>query len=113
MEGVFQLSKRIYKNFYHENDIKIYNNAMKLFFENSIDFVNMHYLVSKRKGIFWEKGRALKKSDKFLIYKNCIKQKNFDNFDEIKFMIKNNFSFNDNDFFTFNNWYCWLIQSIK
>lgn len=113
MEGVFQLSKRIYKNFYNENDIKIYNNVMKLFFENSIDFVNMHYLVSKRKGIFWEEGRALKKSDKFLIYKNCIKQKKFDDFDEIKFRMKHNFSFNDNDFFTSNNWYCWLIQSIR
>jgi tryptophan 7-halogenase len=113
MEGIFQLSKRIYKNFYNENDIEIYNSVMKLFFENSIDFVNMHYLVSKRKGIFWEKGRKLKKSDKFLIYKNCIKEKNFNHFDEIEFNVKNNFSFNDNDFFTFNNWYCWLTQSIK
>ena len=103
MEGIFQLSKRIYKNFYNDNDIKLYNKTMQMFFENSIDFVNMHYLVSKRKGVFWEQGRQLKKSEKFLMFKECIKNNKFD--------MDENMSFNDIDFFTSNNWYCWLTQS--
>jgi len=105
MEGIFQLSKRIYKNYYNEDDIILYNNIMKLFFENSIDFVNMHYLVSERKGIFWEQGRQLKKSEKFLMFENCIKNNNFD--------MDENVIFNDIDFFTSNNWYCWLTQSYE
>ena len=105
MEGIYQLSKRIYKNYYNEDDIVLYNNIMKLFFENSIDFVNMHYLVSQRKGVFWEQARQLKRSEKFLIFEECIKSNKF-NMDE-------NMSFNDTDFFTSNNWYCWLTQSYE
>ena len=103
MEGIFQLSKRIYKNYYNEDDIILYNNIMKLFFENSIDFVNMHYLVSQRKGVFWEQARQLKKSEKFLMFEECIRNNKFD--------MNENISFNDSDFFTSNNWYCWLTQS--
>jgi tryptophan halogenase len=105
MEGIFQLSKRIYKNFYNEDDIELYNKTMQMFFENSIDFVNMHYLVSQRKGIFWEQGRQLKKSEKFLMFEECIKNNKFD--------MDENIIFNDSDFFTSNNWYCWLTQSYE
>lgn len=98
MEGVFQLSKRIYKNFYHHDDIEVYNKTMKIFFENSIDFVNMHYLVSKRKGLFWEQGRQLQKSERHLMFE---KKANMDE----------NLNFNDTDFFSSDNWYCWLNQS--
>jgi len=105
MEGIFQLSKRIYKNFYNEDDIELYNKTMQMFFENSIDFVNMHYLVSQRKGEFWEQGRQLKKSEKFLMFEECIKNNKFD--------IDENILFNDIDFFSSNNWYCWLTQSYE
>ena len=105
MEGICQLSKRIYKNYYNEDDIELYNKTMQMFFENSIDFVNMHYLVSQRKGVFWEQARQLKKSKKFLIFEESIKNNKFD-------MDENN-SFNDIDFFGSDNWYCWLIQSFK
>jgi tryptophan 7-halogenase len=100
MEGVFQLSKRIYKNFYNPDDIEVYNKTMKIFFENSIDFVNMHYLVSKRKGVFWEQGRQLQKSEKHLMF-------------EKKFDMDENLNFNDTDFFSSDNWYCWLTQSTQ
>ena len=105
MEGIFQLSKRIYKNFYNEDDIELYNKTMQMFFENSIDFVNMHYLVSQRKGVFWEQGRQLKKPEKFLMFEECIKNNKFD--------MDENIIFNDSDFFTSNNWYCWLTQSYE
>jgi len=105
MEGIFQLSKRIYKNYYNEDDIELYNKTMQMFFENSIDFVNMHYLVSQRKGVFWEQGRQLKKSEKFLMFEECIKNNKFD--------MGENILFNDIDFFTSNNWYCWLTQSYE
>ena len=105
MEGIFQLSKRIHKNYYNEDDIELYNKTMQMFFENSIDFVNMHYLVSQRKGVFWEQARQLKKSEKFLMFEDCIKNHKFD--------MDENIIFNDSDFFTSNNWYCWLTQSFE
>ena len=101
MEGVYQLSKRIHKQFYNQNDIKLYNAMMTMFFENSIDFVNMHYLVSKRKGVFWDKGRQLKKSKKYLLYETRSKNRDF------------SVVFTDSDFFTSFNWHCWLIQSTE
>ena len=105
MEGIYQLSLRIYKYYYDENDIILFNNIMVTFFENSIDFVNMHYLVSQRKGIFWEKGRQLKKSEKFLMFEESVKNNNFD--------MNENIKLNNIDFFTSDNWYCWLRQSYE
>jgi len=105
MEGIYSLCKRIYKNLYNENDQDYYNNHMKMFYENSIDFVNMHYLVSKRKGIFWEKARQLKPSGRFNIYKKNILDKSYHDLKEADV-------FNDTDCFTFNSWFCWLKQTL-
>ena len=78
---------------------------MKMFYENSIDFVNMHYLVSKRKGIFWEKGRQLKPSGRFNLFKKDTLNKNYNELDEAGF-------FNDTDCFVSSSWFCWLKQTL-
>tara|TARA_R110000868_G_scaffold15609_2_gene70990 strand:- start:2869 stop:4116 length:1248 start_codon:yes stop_codon:yes gene_type:complete len=105
MEGVYSLCKRIYKHSYSENDENYYNEHMKMFYENSIDFVNMHYLVSKRKGIFWEKGRQLKQSERFNLFKQDILNKNYKDLNETNI-------FNDTDCFTSSSWFCWLKQTL-
>ena len=98
MEGAYQISKRIVKNFYNNRDIDIYNKQMEIFFNNSIDFVNMHYIISKRPGKFWEEGRKLDKSDSMMYYENNLEEN------------LNGHVLNDSDFFTGNNWKCWLKQ---
>ena len=98
MEGAFQLSKRIVKNFYNNGDIDIYNKQMEIFFNNSIDFVNMHYIISKRPGKFWEEGRKLDKSDSMMYYENNLEEN------------LNGHILNDSNFFTGSNWKCWLKQ---
>jgi len=65
----------------------------------------MHYLVSKRKGIFWERGRQLKPSGRFNIYKKNILDKSYQGLREADV-------FNDTDCFTFNSWFCWLKQTL-
>lgn len=105
MEGIYSLCKRIYKHSYNENDENYYNQHMKMFYENSIDFVSMHYLVSKRKGIFWEKGRQLKESGKFNLFKKDILDKNFNDLKETNV-------FNDTDCFVSSSWFCWLKQTL-
>ena len=105
MEGIYSLCKRIFKKSFNEEDIDLYNQHMKIFYENSIDFVNMHYLVSKRKGIFWEKGRQLKASKKFKLFKKDVLNKNYTDLAE-------NVFFNDTDCFISDNWYCWLKQTL-
>ena len=105
MEGIYALSKRIYKKSFKEEDIDLYNQHMKIFYENSIDFVSMHYLLSKRKGVFWQKGRELKTSERFELFKKDVLNKNYSDLFE-------NSLFNDTDCFTSNSWYCWLKQTL-
>jgi|TARA_R100000149_G_C5871413_1_gene135387 tryptophan halogenase len=105
MEGVYSLCKRIYKYSFNENDQNYYNQHMKMFYENSIDFVSMHYLVSKRKGIFWEKGRQLKPSGRFNLFKKDTLNKNYNELNETGL-------FNDTDCFVSSSWFCWLKQTL-
>lgn len=99
MEGAFQLAKRITTKMFNELDIDLYNKQMEIFFNHCIDFVNMHYIVSNRKGEFWEQGRKLDKSEQMIYYENNLNE-------DLKGHI-----FNDSNFFTGNNWKCWLSQA--
>tara|TARA_R110000782_G_scaffold21531_2_gene57816 strand:- start:2195 stop:3460 length:1266 start_codon:yes stop_codon:yes gene_type:complete len=105
MEGVYSLCKRIYKNSFNDNDENYYNQHMQMFYENSIDFVNMHYLVSKRKGVFWDKAKKLKQSERFNLFKQEILNNNFND-------LRENSIFNDTDCFSSSSWFCWLKQTL-
>ena len=105
MEGVYSLCKRIYKNSFNDNDENYYNQHMQMFYENSIDFVNMHYLVSKRKGVFWDKAKKLKQSERFNLFKQEILNNNFND-------LRENSIFNDTDCFSSSSWFCWLKQTV-
>jgi len=96
MEGAFRLAISINKGYYTNYDTDLYNKKMQLLFENSVDFVNMHYIISKRTGKFWDKGRKLDKNLKIEYYS---KSEN-----------KNVHVLHDYDFFTHKNWKCWLDQ---
>jgi tryptophan halogenase len=52
--GVIELGEAIKGSFYNGQDINLYNSKMKCFFENAVDFVNMHYSRSQKTGKFWE-----------------------------------------------------------
>lgn len=51
--GITQLSNAIQDGMYTYDNIDYYNLQMKLYFEDSVDFVNMHYAYSNRTSKFW------------------------------------------------------------
>ncbi len=52
--GAIELGEAIKGSFYNQQDVQLYNSKLKCFFENCVDFVNMHYSRSQKTGKFWE-----------------------------------------------------------
>jgi tryptophan halogenase len=52
--GIEQLIFRLGSRYYTEFDIAYYNNVMTSMFEDSIDFINMHYSKVDREDKFWK-----------------------------------------------------------
>lgn len=102
MEGIYQLAARIIDNNFNELDVNLYNQNMKCFFEESIDFVNMHYSVNERDEPFWQFVKENHKlSDKQQFFINEFASK-----DEAHVPNKGT----NTNFFCGENWTLWLIQ---
>lgn len=54
IKGAMELESRLRLGFFAHNDTVLYNSIMTNYFENVIDFVNMHYSDSTNEGPFWE-----------------------------------------------------------
>lgn len=52
--GIWQLANPIRTGFFTDVDPSMFNSSMKYYFEDSVDFVNMHYWNTQRDGKFWE-----------------------------------------------------------
>lgn len=98
--GIFNLSKVIYKSHYTDHDICQYNLNMRHYYEQSVDFINMHYIGSNKKGKFWD----------------FVREKNNTFSEEMKYYIEelqNNNKYGPNggnEIFSASNWVVWLIQ---
>jgi hypothetical protein len=101
MEGIYQVGRRITEYYYSDEDVAVYNNNMKYFFEECINFVSMHYSKTEREEPFWKivKDR-IKVSEEQKIYE----QQLLDPLIPLIRMPK------DINFFTGHNWNAWLIQ---
>jgi len=100
-EGIFQLSRRLTDFTWTEYDVEIYNNTMKCFFEESIDFVSMHYAKTERNEPFWQAvDQTIKVSDKQKFYEEWLA-------DSTTLMPQGG---KDSNFFTAPNWTTWLVQ---
>ena len=97
MEGAYQFVKLTRDGYGHGATSSLYNAIMKSFYEESIDFVTMHYIVNNRKEKFWEEARKLKIPPQYRMYE---KQKNN----------VANYPDNQYSFFGGNNWVTWLKQ---
>lgn len=98
--GIEQLSFAIDSRSYTTTHADCYNLIMKGYFEDSIDFVSMHYANSTRKGKLWDWVRAtFIKSQRQLHYE--------------KEMLRSNTVLPIKGYgymFCGSNWFCWLIQ---
>lgn len=93
---VFALESRGYS----ESQVSYYNNTMGSYFEDSIDFVSMHYALPEREGKLWDWVReSFVKSEKQKFYERQLSRS------DVKLPIKGT-----GHFFCSTNWICWLIQ---
>ena len=73
MEGAYQFVKLTESGYMKQSTRLLYNSIMTSFFEESIDFVAMHYLVSNRKEKFWQEARKLKRPIQMDYYSKKLK----------------------------------------
>lgn len=104
IKGITRLSDKIKVGTYRNEDLEVYNAQMSNLYEDSVDFVSMHYANSHRVGPFWDYVRS-----------TFTKSKTFEFYE--KFMVNLNVPFNacedyrlDNRVFHATNWVLWLIQ---
>ena len=97
--GILELGDRIKKAHFNSHDIDLYNSKMKCFFENSVDFINMHYANTNKSGRFWE---WVKETHRF----TDTHQYFIDKFLEDPF----SFPYDGTEMFIGNNWSTWLCQ---
>lgn len=97
--GAWGILNRIKTTEFDDHDIDFYNADMKCFFENCIDFVNMHYSKSKNEGKFWQWVKnTYQPTEKFNYYVEELKNNSIDISQEGKEM------------FSTSNWTIWMIQ---
>jgi tryptophan halogenase len=97
--GIWQLAKRLTPGGYGIKEIAVFNAEMFAFFENAVDFVNMHYYNSNRSGKFWEwvkKNHQVSDTQKFYEYL----------LDKDQYKMPQG----GNEMFSGENWAVWLSQ---
>lgn len=97
--GAWELLNRIKTRTYDDTDINLYNSQMTCFFENSVDFVNMHYSRSKNEGKFWQWVHKVYKPTETLKY----------HADDYAYAMKDIQS-EGKEMFSGANWFCWMNQ---
>lgn len=98
--GVEQLTDALQPRFYTETTPEYFNTVMSNYFEDSIDFVSMHYCNPTRKGEFWDKVReTFKKSPRMEFYEQELQRS------DRKLPVRG-----AGYMFCGSNWMCWLIQ---
>jgi len=105
IKGLQTLEQRLRISFYSHVDINLYNSMMISYFENTVDFVNMHYSDSTNKGPFWDYVRSkFKPSDKQLFVTEVMQNAKFRN------VMTHKFEPNTYTMFSLNSWVCLLNQ---
>lgn len=99
--GIENLVQCISGRAYTDGQVQYYNNIMKNFFEDSIDFVSMHYAKPTRKGKLWDWVReTFVKSSRQTHYEQQMART--DNYN----LPASGFGY----MFASGNWICWLVQ---
>lgn len=105
IKGIQTLEQRLRISFYNDADIELYNAMMKSYFENVVDFVNMHYSDSTNPGAFWDYVRSkFQPSDKQRFVQRVMQDAKFRN------TLTNKFEPNTYTMFSFTSWVCMMNQ---
>lgn len=81
IDGAVGLLGRIRKGFYTSNDVQEYNATISLKYEETFDFISMHYLNSEREEPFWQHVRNNHRMSDTLSYRlDYIKNNRFEDY---------------------------------
>jgi tryptophan halogenase len=98
--GLEQLECRIGADYYSDHDVVLFNQIMSGFFEDSVDFVNMHYELVNKETKFWQWVRSsFTKSGRQQYFESALAKSN-------QFLPCKGQGY----IFSGTNWFCWLIQ---
>ena len=102
--GIRRISDKVTLGRWDEYDIALYNAQMKRMYEDTVDFINMHYADSERESPFWDYVRSKHvKSKSQLFYEDYLKDPN----KEFKYIPDTT---GDAKMFHHVNWILWVIQ---
>jgi tryptophan halogenase len=102
--GIRRISDKISLGRWDEYDIALYNAQMKRTYEDTVDFINMHYANSQRKSPFWDYVREKHVTSKSqLFYEEYMK----DPEEAFKYIPELS---RDSTMFHHVNWILWMIQ---
>lgn len=100
INGILYLEKIIKNCFYVDEDIEIYNIKMKYAYDETVDYINMHYCNSNKNGNFWNfvRENTLTFSERMQFYLNLMSKNNYIEMDCGETIFSN------------YSWILWLIQ---
>jgi tryptophan halogenase len=99
--GIELLDRVLNSSFYSQDDITLYNNKMTIAYDETVDYVSMHYFNTNKEGKFWDFVREKTK--------NLNERTNF----YLELMKTNNIHINISSgetIFGKYNWMLWLVQ---
>ena len=102
--GIRRISDKVSLGRWDQYDIELYNAQMKRTYEDTVDFINMHYANSQRQSPFWEHVRTTHvKSKSQLFFEEYLRDpdKLFSLVPELS---------GDSKMFHHVNWILWMIQ---
>jgi tryptophan halogenase len=98
-KGIYEMLDKLEQDFYTAHDIELFNARLAVSFEESIDFVSMHYMATEKNTPFWNWVKETRfKSDTQKIYEDKLKD-----FWLLPFQGRGSI-------FSGYNWFCLLIQ---
>ena len=99
--GVEILESVLQKSFYSQDDINLYNLKMSITYDETVDYVSMHYFNSNKKGKFWDfvREKSVNLNERTNFYLNLMKTNNL----HIDI-------FSGESIFAAYNWILWLVQ---
>jgi len=102
--GIRRLSDKISLGLWNEYDVELYNSQMVKMYEDTVDFINMHYADTERIEPFWQYVKTN--------YQKSKTQQWYENFlaDETKSFKYLPDLIGDSKMFNHANWLLWLIQ---
>jgi hypothetical protein len=102
--GIYRISDKIQNGQYNNFDAELFNSQMIRTYEDTVDFINMHYADTERTEPFWQYVKSKHVKSKTQVYYEQLMAD-----PKVSFMFDKQYQL-DHKMFHTTNWMLWLIQ---